>query len=112
MTDQTAEHFAVGLAWSQSAQALKLTHCNIIRTGAVSKSLEHNTSLEELDLSETSQLVEGDSEAVGYAIETMLKVNRTLKVLSLAKYCFTSEVASTGLAQCEQSTQSAESKWL
>ena len=59
---------------------------NIGSTGAVSifRSLEHNTSLEELDLSENSQLAEGDSEAVGCAIERMLNVNRTLKVLNLS----------------------------
>ena len=85
LTDQTAEHFAVGLAESQSIQALKLEHCNISSTGAVSifRSLEHNTTLKELDLSENSQLAEGDSEAVGCAIERMLNVNRTLKVLNL-----------------------------
>ena len=84
LTDQTAEHFAVGLAESQSVQALKLKHCNIRSTGAVSilRSLEHNTSLKELDLSENSQL--GDSEAVGCAIERMLDVNKTLKALNLS----------------------------
>ena len=85
LTDQTAEHFAVGLAESQSIQALKLEHCNISSTGAVSilRSLEHNTTLKELDLSENSQLAESDSETVGCAIERMLNVNRTLKVLNL-----------------------------
>ena len=47
------------------------------------RSLEHNTSLEELDLSESSQLADGNSEAVGCAIERMLNVNRTLKILTL-----------------------------
>ena len=42
--------------------------------------LEHNTSLVELDLSENRQLAEGDSEAVGCAIERMLNMNKTLKV--------------------------------
>ena len=91
LTDQTAEHFAVGLAESQSVQALKLNHGfggnknNIGSTGAGSifRLLEHNTSLEELDLSGNSQLAEGDSDAVGCAIERMLNVNRTLKVLNL-----------------------------
>ena len=85
LTDQTAEHFAVVLAESQSVQALKLEHCNISSAGAVSivRSLEHNTSLEELDLSWNSQLAEGNSEAVGCAIERMLNVNRTLKVLNI-----------------------------
>ena len=104
LTDRTAEHFAVGLAESQSVQALKLEYCNITSAGAVSifRSLEHNTSLEELDLSGNSQLAEGDSEAVGCAIERMLSVNRTLKVLNLTEFRFISEVESyfaNGLAQ-------------
>ena len=45
------------------------------------RSLEDNTRLEELDLSRNFQLAEGDSEAVGCAIERML--NRKLKVLNL-----------------------------
>ena len=84
-TDQTAEHFAAGLAENQSIQALKLKHCNISSASAVSifRSLEQNTSLEELDLSGSSQVAEGDSEAVGCAIERTLNVNTTLKVLNL-----------------------------
>ena len=64
--------------------------------------LEHNTSLVELDLSENRQLAEGDSEAVGCAIERMLNVNRTLKVFNLTECRFTNEIASyfaKGLAQ-------------
>ena len=109
LTDQTADYFAVGLAESQSVQALKLSHSfwekkSISSNGAVSifRSLEHNTTLEELDLSGNRQLGEGDSEAAGCAIERMLNVNRTLKLLKLAKCGFTSEVASSfsnGLAQ-------------
>ena len=81
LTDQTAEHLAVGLAESQLVQALTLKHCSVSSAGAVSifRSLEHNTSLEELDLSENSQLAKGDSEALGCAIERMLNVNTTLK---------------------------------
>ena len=104
LTDRTADHFAVGLAESESVQTLKLKHCSVSSTGAVSifRSLEHNTSLEELDLSNKSKLAEGDSEAVGCAIERMLKVNRTLKMLNLSECGFTSELASyfaKGLAQ-------------
>ena len=109
LTDQTAEQFAVGLAEIQSVQALKLINSylgkkNISSAGAVSivRSLEHNTSLEELDLSENIQLAEDDSEAVGCAIERMLNVNRTLKVLDLSGCGFANEVAtyfSNGLAQ-------------
>ena len=67
-------------------QVLRYWKGNIDSQNAVDifRSLEHNTSLEELDLSENSQLAEGDSEAVGCAIERMLKVNRTLKVLNLS----------------------------
>ena len=82
LTDISAEHFPAGLVvW-----VLNLTREQISSTSAVSifRSLEHNTGLEELDLSENSQLAEGDSEAVGCAIERMLSVNRTLKVLNLS----------------------------
>ena len=89
LTDQTAEHFAVGLAFSKSFQVLDLSYNQIGSAGAVSifRSLEHNTSLEELDLSRISQLAEGDSSeacAVGCAIERMLRVNTRLKVLNLS----------------------------
>ena len=86
LTDQTAEHFAVVLAESQLVQALKLEYCNMSSTGVMTifRSLEHNTILEELDLSRNSRLAEGDSEAVGCAIERMLNVNMTLKVLNLS----------------------------
>ena len=85
LINQAAEHFAVGLAECQSVQALKFQHCYISSAGVVTifRSLEYNTSLEELDLSGNSQLAEGDSEAVGSAIERMLNVNRTLKLLNL-----------------------------
>ena len=109
LTDQTAEHFAVGLAESQSVQALKLSHSywekkSISSAGAVSifRSLEHNTSLEELDLSENSKLAEGDSVAVGCAIERMLNGNRTLKVLNLSGCEVTDPIVKhilTGLTQ-------------
>ena len=104
LTDQTAEHFAVGLAESQSVQGLDLKRNKIRSAGAVSifRSLEHNTSLEELDLSGNSQLAEGDSEAVGCAIERMLNVNRTLKVLNLSGCQVTDPIAkhiTTGLTK-------------
>ena len=109
LTDETAENFAVGLAESQSVQALTLSHSywgkNIISSaGAVRifRSLEHNTSLEKLDLSGNSQLAEGDSEAVGCAIERMLNVNKTLKVLNLSNCNLTNPVVEhilTGLTK-------------
>ena len=88
LTVQTAEYFAVGIAESQSLQVLKFEHCNINSTGVVTifRSLEHNRTLEELDLSGNSQLAEGDSETVGCAIDRMLSVNRTLKKLNMYDY--------------------------
>ena len=85
LTDQTAEHFAVGLAESQSVLALNLKDNDVSSAGVVNifRSLEHNTTLEELDLKWISQLAVAGSEAVGVAIERMLNVNRTLKVLNL-----------------------------
>ena len=104
LTDQSAEHFAVGLAKSQSVQALKLKHCTISSSGAVSifRSLQHNSSLEELDLSGNNQLAEDDSEAVGCAIERMLNVNTTLKILNLHDCKVTDPIAKyiiTGLTK-------------
>ena len=104
LTDKTAEHFAVGLAESQSVQALKLEHCNITSAGAVAifRSLEYNTTLEELDLSGNQRLAEGDSEAVGCAIEKMLSMSQTLKVMNLYGCGLTNELASyfaNGLTQ-------------
>ena len=66
-------------------QVLRYWKGNIDSQNAVDifRSLQHNTSLEELDLSGNSRLAEGDSEAVGCAIERLLSVNRTLKTLNL-----------------------------
>ena len=51
---------------------------------SIFRSVEHNTSLDKLDLSWNWQLAKGDSEAIGCATERMLSVNRTLKVLHLS----------------------------
>jgi len=69
-------------------QVLRFQNGSIDGQNAVNlfKSLEHSTSLEELNLSENSQLAEGDREAVGCAIEGMLRVNTRLKLLTL-RYC-------------------------
>ena len=106
LTDQTAEHFAVGLAFSKSFQVLDLSYNQIGSAGAVSifRSLEHNTSLEELDLSQISQLAEGDSEAVGCAIERMLRVNTRLKVLNLSDCGLDTAVATHIAAGLEHNT--------
>ena len=89
LTDGSAKSLA-GLAGGSSVKALNLSstiisHNRIGSADAVSifRSLEHNTSLEKLDLSRNRQLAKGDSEAVGCAIERMLNVNRTLKVLQV-----------------------------
>ena len=95
LTDQTAENFAVGLAESQSVQVLDIRGNKISTTGAliIFRSLEQNASLGKLDLSGNDQLAECDSEAVGCAIERMLNVNRTLKVLSLSGCKVTDPIA-------------------
>ena len=86
LTNEVTAHIANGLAQNHSVTKMILHSNNIGNTGAVSifRSLEHNASLEELDLSENSRLTEGDSEAVGCAIERMLNVNRNLKRLNLS----------------------------
>jgi len=69
-------------------KVLDLSACRLDTAVAthIAAGLEHNTSLEELDLSWNSELAVGDSEAVGCAIERMLRVNTRLKVLNLS-YC-------------------------
>ena len=96
--------FVKALRNTTELQVLRFQNGNIDHQNAVDifKSLEHNTSLEELDLSGNSQLAEGDSDAVGCAVEMMLNANRTLKLLNLSGCGLTSEVATSlanGLAQ-------------
>ena len=64
---------------------MNLSECGLDTVVAtyIFRSLEHNTSMEELDLSQNGQIACGDSKVVGCAIERMLKVNRTLKRWSL-----------------------------
>ena len=73
---------------SKNLQVLRFQNGSIPGQNVVNlfSSLEHNTSLEEFDLSLSIQLAEGDSEAVGCAIERLLRVNTRLKVLNL-RYC-------------------------
>ena len=78
---------------------LQLQNVSIDTPVDIFRSLEHNTSVEELDLSRNRQLAEGDSEAVGCAIERMLNVNRTLKVLNLS-YCGLDAVMAIHIAAC------------
>ena len=77
--------FVEALKGLPELQVLRFQYGNFDSQNAVGifTSLEHNTSLKELDLSVNSKLAEGDSEAMGCAIERMLNVNRTLKVLNL-----------------------------
>ena len=84
---QTVEPFTVGLAESTSLKVCDFSNVNEINSSGAVRIftwLQHNTSLEELDLSRNSHLTEDDSEAVGRAIERMLTVNRTLKGLYLS----------------------------
>jgi len=73
---------------SKNLQVLQFQNGSIPGQNVVNlfSSLEHNTSLEEFNLSLSIQLAEGDSEAVGCAIERLLRVNTRLKVLNL-RYC-------------------------
>ena len=103
LTNEFGAYLAGGLAEGMGVESLALIH-SISCEGAVSifRSLEHNTSLEELDLSGNSQLAEGDSETVGCAIERMLSVNRTLKMLKLLRSEVTDSMAkhiTTGLTK-------------
>ena len=86
LTNELVSYFTNRLAQNHSVRKVILHSNNIGNTGAMSifRSLEHNTSLEELDLSGNSQLAGGESEAVGCAIERMLNVNRTLSTLNLS----------------------------
>ena len=88
ISDDIVKNIGVGLTENKSLRALDVSVNDIHSDGAVSifTSLEHNTSLEELDLSKNRELTESDSEAVGWALEKMMTVNCTLKVLHL-DYC-------------------------
>ena len=70
---------------NRTLKLLNLSNCRV-NTGVAThifRSLEKSTSLEELDLSENSQLVKCDNEALGCVIDGMLNANTTLKVLNL-----------------------------
>ena len=61
--------------------------------------LEHNTSLEELDLLENSELAAGDRGAVACAIERTLRVNTRLKAeLNLSAVDLTLHAVATHIA--------------
>ena len=96
--------FAKALRKATKLQKLQYCKGNIDNWNAfnIFRSLEHNTSLEELDLSDNSQL--GDSEEVAYAIERMLNVNRTLKVLTLCNCGLDATVATSIFSSLEHNT--------
>ena len=91
-------------------QVLRFKHGSIDGQNAVTlfRSLAHSTSLEKLDLSGNSQLAAGDSEAVGCAIERMLRVNTRLKVLNLSDCGLDTTVATHIAADLEQNTSLEE----
>ena len=110
LNDVIAGHIATGLARNSSVEKLNLKSNKMLTsTGAahIFKSLEHNTSLEELELSSNEfyqyrSTANDDSEALGCAVEGMLKVNQTLRILNLQGYRLNSEIAghiATGLAK-------------
>ena len=104
LNDVIASHIANGLTKNNSTKQLIL-NLKITGVGAarIFKSLEHNTSLEELHLSFFSLLATyKDDEALGCAVEGMLTVNQTLKILNLQGYHVNDEIAgciATGLAK-------------
>ena len=80
--DVITNHLATGLIENHSVNELIL---KVTCIGAVHifKSLEYNTSLEELKLSRHSIIPDSDSrKAMGFAIQNMLTLNQTLRVLS------------------------------
>ena len=83
-----AGHIATGLTKNSSVKQLNLKSSKITSAGAaqIFKSLEHSTSLEELNLSSNrfaSFYRSDDSEALGCAVERLLRVNQTLRILNL-----------------------------
>ena len=87
LNDVMAGHIATGLAVNNSAKQLIL-NLKITSVGAARlfKSLEHNTSLEELHLSFFSLFENDEALALGCAVERMLTINQTLRILHLQGY--------------------------
>ena len=84
--NDVANHIANGLAKNNSVKQLKLCGSRItgVRAAHIFKSLEHNTSLEELDVSVSDEVYYfNDDEALGCAVEGMLTVNQTLRIVNL-----------------------------
>ena len=103
LNDVIAGHIATGLAKNSSVKQLKLSDNRFNSVGAahIFKSLEKNTSLEELDLSSNEffsrSAKSNDSEALGCAVERMLTVNQTLRILNL-RDCHLNDVVTGHIA--------------
>ena len=83
--DHMGEKIGMGLAGNKTVKVLNVSKNNIYSGGAVSifTALEHNTSLEELDLSRNEHLTEGDAKGVGCTLNKILTVNKTIQTLKL-----------------------------
>ena len=113
-----ANHLATGLANNHSLKILNLSDNNITGAGAVPifKTLESNTSLEELDISRNNLLQQiqiAQTTLSGSFIETMLSINQSLRRLDLSD-CKLDDVAAafiaTGLAK-NHSLKTLELSW-
>ena len=105
LNDVITGHIATGLTKNSSLKQLNLKSNRMLTgTGAarIFKSLEHNTSLEELDLSSNKfyqyrTATNDDSEVLGCAVEGMLTVNQTLRILKLQD-CGLNDVTTSHIA--------------
>ena len=93
LSDETASHIATGIAKNSSLKQLILKSSTIGATH-IFRSLELNSTLEELDLSSSDYLdwlssgysdcqSAAQQESLGYAIERMLTANKSLKLLNM-----------------------------
>jgi len=91
LNDVIAGQIATGLAKNSSVKTLNLKSNWITSVGVahITHALEHNTSLEELNFLSNKPFpffqsaINDDSETLGCAVEGMLTVNRTLRILKL-----------------------------
>ena len=83
--DHMGEKIGMGLARNKTVKVLNVSKNNIYSGGAVSifTALEHNSSLEELDLSRNEHLTKGDAKAVGRTLNKILTVNKAIQTLKL-----------------------------
>ena len=102
LSDMITSHFATGLTKNNSVKQVVLIVTDV-GAAHIFKSLEHNTSLEELVILKGAsyyQSAKDDGETLGSAIQRMLTVNQTLRVLNLQN-CYLDDVItnclSTGL---------------